>query len=96
MTDTITLSDETKICRSDNIAAVSVSDEAILLDVDSGYFFQLNRTAATIWQLVEVPRSFADLCAILQADYPGAQAELLDDVREFVMDLVARRVLQLG
>ncbi len=96
MTDTITLNDETLILRADNIVAVDVSDEAILLDVDSGYFFQLNRTAATIWRLLEAPRSFADLCVALQADFPGGNEALAADVRGFVIDLADRRVLQLA
>lgn len=96
MTDTTDLNENTQISRSDNIAAVDVSEEAILLDVDSGYFFQLNKTAASIWRLVEEPRSFADLCTALQADFPQANDTLIADVRGFVVDLAERRVLQLG
>ncbi|MXO71260.1 PqqD family protein [Alteraurantiacibacter buctensis] len=96
MTDTIDLNPGTQISRSDNIAAVDVSEEAILLDVDSGYFFQLNRTAASIWRLVEEPRSFADLCVALQQEFPGAGDALAEDVHGFVVDLAQRRVLHLA
>lgn len=90
------LHDETLIRHNANVVAVDVTQEAILLDVDSGYFFQLNSTAASIWHLLEEPRSLADLCRALQSDFPAGDAALVDDVRGFVGDLVERGILELA
>lgn len=87
---------DTQIRHNANVVAVEVTSEAILLDVDSGYFFQLNNTAASIWHLLEQPRSLAELCQALEGDYQGGAAAIADDVRGFVADLVERGILELA
>lgn len=87
---------DTMIRHNANVVAVDVTKEAILLDVDSGYFFQLNNTAASIWHLLEQPRSLAQLCQALEGDYPAGAAAITADVRGFVTDLVERGILELA
>ncbi len=88
------LSEETRIGRRETVVSADVADDAILLDIDSGYFFQLNRTGARIWSLLEEPQTFGQLCASLQEQY-GMEAGLCQaDVSEFVADLNARGIVQ--
>ena len=94
MTD-VALNEDTRIGRRDSVVSADVADDAILLDIDSGYFFQLNRTAARIWSLLETPQTFGQLCATLQQEYAMAPATCQSDVGEFVADLSARGVVQL-
>lgn len=84
------------ISRSASVVAADTVDEAILIDIDSGYFFQLNKTAARIWELVEPPRSFADLCTALQAKFAAAPDTCRADVAEFVADMQGRGLLKVG
>ena len=90
------LGEETRIGRRDSVVSADVADDAILLDIDSGYFFQLNRSAARIWSLLETPLTFGQLCASLQEEF-GIEADACRaDVREFVADLTERGVVKLG
>lgn len=84
------------ISRNASVVAADTVDEAILIDIDSGYFFQLNRTAARIWQLVEQPQSFADLCAALQARFKSAPENFRAEVAEFVSDMRERGLIKVG
>lgn len=90
------LSDETRIGRRDSVVSADVADDAILLDIDSGYFFQLNRTAARIWSLLETPLTFGRLCASLGQEF-GIDADVCRaDVQEFVADLNERGIVELA
>lgn len=88
-----TIQDHDLISRRSSIVAADTADEAILLDIDSGYFFQLNKSAARIWSLVEQPKSFSDLCSDLQTSFDVASGECREDVAGFVADLQDRGLL---
>jgi hypothetical protein len=86
MNDT-TLDDDSVIARSATLVAAQVGDQTMLMDLDSGTMFQLNRTGARIWDLVETPRSLADLVATLEQSFPGGGDTLRDDVAAFVAQM---------
>lgn len=87
------LQDNDLISRSTTVVAADTSDETILIDIDSGYFFQLNKTAARIWNLVEQPRPFADLCAALQAGFRDLPDNFGAEVARFVADMRDRGLI---
>lgn len=84
------------IRRRTSVVSADTSDETILIDVDSGYFFQLNKSAAQIWQLVDPPRSFGDLCTAIQARFDASPETCRADVAEFVIDMRERGLLEVG
>ena len=90
------LDDSDLISRKPTLVGADVANEAILLDVDSGYFFQLNKTAARIWALVETPRSFEDLCTALGEGFDVDPAQCRSDVGEFVADMRERGLLEVS
>ena len=79
------INDARMVSRDQNMIAADVGDEAVILDIQSGYFFQLNRTAGQIWALLESQISVGELCARL------AEAHSVDPVicRQDVMDFIA-------
>jgi len=91
---TVKIDESTVLTRKTTLIGADVADEAILLDVDSGYFFQLNRTAARIWAFVEQPRTMGALCDHMAASYKVDVEECRRDVTEFVVDLIERGVLE--
>lgn len=81
------------LSRKAAVVGADVADEAILLDIDSGYFFQLNRTGARVWAFVEQPQTMAALCEHMAASYKVDVEQCRRDLTEFVADLVERGVL---
>lgn len=84
------------IGRSASVVGADAIDKAILIDIDSGYFFELNKSASQIWALVEQPIPFADLCAALQTKFKVAPETCRADVAEFVADMRERGLLTVG
>ena len=90
------LQDNDLISRSTTVVAADTSDETILIDIDSGYFFQLNKSAARIWELVDPPRSFADLCAAIQKRFDATPETCRTDIAEFVAEMQEQGLLRVG
>ncbi|MCA1196389.1 PqqD family protein [Sphingomonas sp. R647] len=94
MAQAVTIGETTVLRRKAAVVGADVADDAILLDIDSGYFFQLNRTGAKIWTFVEQPQTLGALCDHMAASFKVDVAECRRDVSEFVADLVERGVLE--
>ena len=94
MEQAVTIDEMTLLSRKAALIGADVADEAILLDVDSGYFFQLNRTGARIWAFFEQPRTMGALCEHMAASHRVDVEDCRRDVTEFVADLIERGVLK--
>ena len=82
--------------RSQNMIAADVGDEAVILDIQSGYFFQLNRTAALVWGMLEAPIAAGELCAKMAEAHSVDPALCRDDVMEFITDMRERELIAIG
>lgn len=81
--------------RKPGLVAADTADEAILLDIDTGYFYQLNKTGAKIWTLVEEPMAFGALCEAMASAFRVDPETCRSDVQEFVADLLDRGILEI-
>ncbi|MEG3147373.1 PqqD family protein [Sphingomonas sp. RT2P30] len=95
MTD-MTLDDDSMIARRATLIAAQIEEQAMLMDLESGAMFQLNRTGARIWDLVEAPRTLADLVATLAQRFPDAGETLRDDVAAFVAQMRDTGLLEIS
>jgi hypothetical protein len=84
------LAPESEIARNPNFISADVGKEAVLLDVDSGQLLQLNKTAASIWRLLESPMRFDGLCDQLSQTFDNGDQDICDDVAEFLADMQAQ------
>ncbi|MDR6850738.1 hypothetical protein J2Y54_000231 [Sphingomonas sp. BE123] len=94
MGQAVTIDTTTILRRKATVVGADVSDDAILLDIDTGYFFQLNRTGAKIWAFVEEPQTLGALTDHMAASYTVDAETCRSDVTEFVSDLIERGVLE--
>lgn len=95
MTSALTIDDATQLQRKPGLVAADVADNAVLLDIDSGYFFQLNRTGAAVWSLVAEPQSLGAICDRMAGEFRVDPETCRSDVIEFVGDLLERGVLEI-
>lgn len=70
--------------RADNKVAAEIGNETVILDIESGYYFQLNVTGARIWSLLEEPQSIGALCAKLEAAFEIDADTCRSEVTAFV------------
>ena len=90
------IDDTVMISRHVDMIAADVGEEAVILDIQSGYFFQLNQTAARIWTLLESQTSAGALCAKMAESYSVDPATCRGDVIGFIADMRDRGLVDIG
>lgn len=82
------LSLSTVLVRSDEPLTATIDDEIVMLDSRQSMYFGLDATGATIWELLERPRTVGEVCAELIEQYEVDLAACQRDVLAFAADLV--------
>lgn len=67
----IALAADARFLASPNQVYCEVASEAVLLSLDTGEYFGLNEVAASVWRLIQVPRSLFELRDALLEEYEG-------------------------
>jgi hypothetical protein len=80
------LTDDTRVEKSENAISTEIDGELVALDVTRGVCYGLNRVGTRIWQLLDSPRSAREIADILveEFDVPPEQCskQTLDLLRE--------------
>ena len=75
------------VSRGQNMICTETDDGVVILDIESGKFFQLNRTASRVWNLLEQPIPMPDLCNRLERDFAVDSQTCAEDVSSFISQL---------
>lgn len=79
---------------ADDIAADVVDGEAIIINLASGAYYSLNDAGTIIWEALTVPRTIADVAALLTARFHLPPDRALSDTERFVAELCAEQLIQ--
>jgi hypothetical protein len=75
--------DETTILqRSENAAFEVVADEAILIRLDTGTYFSLNKVGTEFWEMLDGEQSISDHAAVIAEKYEVDTAMVTADLLE--------------
>ncbi len=88
-------SSHTRPRRRADVALQDVGGEAILIDPHTDEAHVLNGSAARLWQLCDGERTIDELAAEFGAIYDLQAADVLDDVREVIDELVKLKLVEL-
>ncbi len=65
-----------------------LAEEVVVLDFRNGEYFGLNPVAAAVWNLIQVPRSLADVRSALLERFTGVTEEqCTEELLRLVMEL---------
>jgi hypothetical protein len=96
MSSTVTLSMATRVVASEQQVACEVADEVVLLSMQSGQYYGLNAVGASIWRLIQKPRTLAEVRNGLLAEYEDVSAETCDaETLAFVTNMLGLGLIQL-
>lgn len=77
------------VSRGAGLIEAEVDDEILGLHIENGTCYSFNPTAARIWKLIEQPKTLAEICATLTAEFKVEPAACEADVRTLLDDLAA-------
>jgi len=76
--------DATTLARPTNLVASEIDGEAVILDIDSGQFFQLNKIGSRIWDALATPKTMRELCRLMQDAFDVDPETCRHDIAGFV------------
>jgi hypothetical protein len=80
---------DTTLSRTDEMLYAPVgTEEGVMMNVTAGRYYGLSAVAARIWELLERPRTIAELsarlCEEFEVEAPTCEAEVLKFVNELI------------
>jgi hypothetical protein len=70
-----------------------MGDEILLFHEEKQEYFRLNQTGAVIWRLFSSPQTVHGVVARLQSEFAVDESQCVDEVSQFVTDLVTHSFL---
>jgi hypothetical protein len=84
---------DTPLTLSSDIADSAVGDETVILHFSDGTYYGLDEMGTRIWSLLREGRTPLDICAAIAATHDAPRDIIEGDVRRFLGELVARRIV---
>jgi coenzyme PQQ synthesis protein D (PqqD) len=72
---------------SDGVRSTHGQDGAIVLDIQQGQMFNLNRVGSRILELLESGSAESDIVNVISQEFNGSREVVENDVREFIASL---------
>ncbi len=82
------LEDSTLLARADGLLESEIDGEAVMMSIEKGQYYGLDAVGTEIWNLLETPRSFGEICADLLARYDVEPETCRADVGRFLEALL--------
>ncbi len=76
-----------KLVRTEQAIGEVVDGELVLLNVETGVYFGLNRTGTKVWELLGERSDVDDVLSALERVYPVERATLRRDLDALIADL---------
>lgn len=91
---TSTLSDKTRITAIKAQVSSDLAGEAVILSLKSGVYYGLNAVGASIWMLIQEPKTIAEIRDALLQEY-DVEPEVCDrDLQGLLQDLIASDLVE--
>lgn len=91
-----TINIDSKVWRMSDVVFSRLDDEMLAIDSEAGYCYSLNESAAMIWELIREPRTVAELCSSLQAEYVIDENKCQEEVLHLLNRLSDAGLIQAG
>lgn len=90
---TITL--DTVVKKNEDIFTGSIDDETVAMSIESGKYYQLNKTGSHILSLLDEPRSVMDICHEVQGRYRSGEGGCREEeVLEFIREIAKNNLIK--
>ena len=82
------------VVRASDVLSSPVEDELVMIDLEQGAYYSLDRVGADIWSRLAEPQAVAALCAQLMQRYEVDQATCEADVLAVLNEMAENGLLQ--
>jgi hypothetical protein len=68
-------------------------DESVILNLKTGMYYGLNEVGASVWQLLQQPKTVADICNAIGQDYEVETTQCEADVFALLQDMIEAQLV---
>lgn len=77
------------------MVAGEVDSDFMMMSLDSGKYYQLNPVGGEIWNALQQPLTFCDLCDILENKFLVERSLLEKETLDFLGKLLSRQIISI-
>lgn len=92
----VNIAEEMLIRANRDVVFCELSGELALLDLRSNTYYGLNKVGARVWEMIQEPRSLAELCEAVVQRYDVDPARCRSDIEALVRQLADAKLVGLG
>lgn len=89
----VKVSVDTIVKHSPNVPWRTIDGKGILVDLDSGFYFSLNKTGQFVWAQIDGERSISDISRKLVDQFEVEEATAIQDCLELAEQLMGQGLL---
>lgn len=83
------ISAETRLSRNPALVQTELDGQTVMMSIEAGKYFSLNRMGSRIWGLIERPVRAADVVELLAGEFEVDAAQCRTETFSFLASLVA-------
>lgn len=85
--------DDLMLSREADKISTELEGETVILDLASGVYSGLDAVGTSVWNILEQPTTFSDLCRKIMEEYEVDADACRADLLAFVKELVANKLI---
>ena len=90
-----TLTAQSRVRRIHDVLDTEIDDQTVMMDIEQGSYFGLNKTATEIWAMLAKPMVVGELCDRLTEEFDVPREQCEQQVNDFLENLLDRGLLQI-
>ncbi|MBP2312720.1 PqqD family peptide modification chaperone [Azospirillum soli] len=86
---------ESRVVAAPNLLLTEIDGETVMMEVESGQYFNLDAVGSHIWRELAAPVEVAVLCRRLEDEYEASPERIRDDVLRFLNQMLDKRLIRI-
>lgn len=87
------MNEMTKLKRKPGLMTASMNGSAVMMDIETGKYYNLGETGGRIWELLDPPATVTELCDQLTQEYDVSREVCMKDLQGFLQSLMDRGLI---
>ncbi len=92
---TTTISKDTTVVATPEQVSSDLAGESVILNLKTGMYFGLNEVGASVWNLLQQPRSVTDICTQILEEYEVESEQCERDVLTLLHELIESDLIEI-
>lgn len=84
------------LIKDDDVLFTSMGEDAVLLHVQRGDYYSLNKVGARLWMLVDGTKSIDELAKLITEEFEITHDQAVNDVAELAEQLVKEELVKVA